>query len=124
MCINLWRSTLSEIPCDSIHEAPNSEGADNRSNKGEGEDGADVTEEVLFLHGITSVEDDWGEEDVEEEVGSELGERVGIGIEGVGDEDSEQSSDKDENTRLWKEPFKDGEMVEEDLEDDGEDDQA
>ena len=66
MCINLWRSTLSEIPCDSIHEAPNSEGADNRSNKGEGEDGADVAEEVLFLHGITSVEDDWGEEDVEE----------------------------------------------------------
>ena len=66
MCINLWRSTLSEIPCDSIHEAPNSEGANNRSNKGEGEDGADVAEEVLFLHGITSVEDDWREEDVEE----------------------------------------------------------
>ena len=66
MCINLWRSTLSEIPCDSIHEAPDCEGADDCSNEGEGEDRANVAEKVLLLHGIARVEDDWGEEDVEE----------------------------------------------------------
>ena len=58
--------TLSNLPCDSIHEAPNCEGADNCSDEGEGEDGANVAEKVLLLHGIARVEDDWGEKDVEE----------------------------------------------------------
>ena len=59
-------SICNHLPCDSIHEAPNCEGADNRSNEGEGEDGADVAEKVLLLHGIARVEDDWGEKNVEE----------------------------------------------------------
>ena len=54
------------VPCDSIHKAPNCEGANHSSNEGKGENGANVAEEVLLLHGIARVEDDWGKEDVEE----------------------------------------------------------
>ena len=57
---------LSNLPSDSIHEASNCEGADNSSDEGESEDGANVAEKVLLFHGIARVEDDWGEEDVEE----------------------------------------------------------
>ena len=59
-------SLSNHLPCDSIHEAPNCEGADDGSDEGEGEDGADVAEKVLLLHGIARVEDDWGEKNVEE----------------------------------------------------------
>ena len=59
-------SLSNHLPCHSIHEAPNCEGADDGSDEGEGEDGADVAEKVLLLHGIARVEDDWGEKDVEE----------------------------------------------------------
>ena len=49
---------FSKSPCNPIHEASNSEGADNSSNEGEGEDGSNVAEEVLLLHRIARVEDD------------------------------------------------------------------
>ena len=107
-----------------VETEPDGEDVEEGAEDGEDDDGEEGGEELLVVEGDGGVEDDRGEEDVEEEVGSELGERVGIGIEGVGDEDPEQGADEDENARLWKEPFKDGEMVEEDLEDDGEDDQA
>ena len=107
-----------------VETEPDGEDVEEGAEDGEDDDGEEGGEELLVVEGDGGVEDDRGEEDVEEEVGSELGERVGIGIEGVGDEDSEQGADEDENARLWKKSFEDGEMVEEDLEDDGEDDQA
>ena len=57
---------FSKSPCNPIHEASNCEGADNSSDEGKSEDGANVAEKVLLFHGIARVEDDWGEEDVEE----------------------------------------------------------
>ena len=107
-----------------VETEPDGEDVEEGAEDGEDDDGEEGGEELLVVKGDGGVEDDWGEEDVEEEVGSKLGEWVGIGIEGVGNEDPEQGADKDENAGLWKEPFKDGEMVEEYLEDDGEDDQA
>ena len=58
---------FSKSPCNPIHEASNSEGADNSSNEGEGENGPNVAEEVLLLHRIASVEDDRRKKDVEED---------------------------------------------------------
>ena len=54
------------LPRDSVHESPHGEGAHSRPYEGEGEDGADVPEEILLLHGVAGVKDNWGKEDVEE----------------------------------------------------------
>ena len=64
---------FSKSPCNPIHEASNSEGADNSSNEGEGENGPNVAEEVLLLHRIASVEDDRRKEDIEEDLWVECG---------------------------------------------------
>ena len=64
---------FSRSPCNPIHEASNSEGADNSSNEGEGEDGSNVAEEVLLLHCIASMEDDRRKKDVEEDFWVECG---------------------------------------------------
>ena len=64
---------LSNLPCYSIHEASNCEGADNSSNEGEGEDGSNVAEEILLLHCIASVEDDRRKKDVEKDFRVECG---------------------------------------------------
>ena len=64
---------FSKSPCNPIHEASNSEGADNSSNEGEGENGPNVAEEVLLLHRIARVEDDRWEKDIEEDLWVEGG---------------------------------------------------
>ena len=64
-------SHASISPGDPVHESPHGEGADSRPYEGEGEDGADVPEEILLLHGVAGVEDNRGQEDVEENLGVE-----------------------------------------------------
>ena len=60
-------------PCNPIHEASNSEGADDSSDEGEGEDGPNVAEEVLLLHRIASMENDRRKKDVEKDLWVECG---------------------------------------------------
>jgi hypothetical protein len=61
-----------------VHEAAHREGGDRRPHEGEGEDGAEVAEEVAALHSIAGVEDDGREEDVEEELG--VKDRLGVDL--------------------------------------------
>ena len=53
---------------DAVHDAAHREGADDGAEEGEGEDGADVAEEILLLHGVSRVEDDRRQQDVEEDL--------------------------------------------------------
>ena len=76
-------------PCDSIHKAPNCEGANHSSNEGKGENGANVAEEVLLLHGIARVEDDWGEKDVEENLWVECSFLINLIVWAIGNLGSE-----------------------------------
>ena len=69
-----------------------------------------------------SVEDDWWEKNVEEEVGSEQGER--IHDVNPGDEKPKEHSQDDENTGFWQQLLQEGGMVEQNLEDKGSDDEG
>ena len=82
-----------DLPCDSIHEAPNCKGADDCSNEGEGENRANVAEKVLFLHGIACVEDDWGEEDVEENLWVECSFLINLIVWAISNLGSEKEGD-------------------------------
>ena len=68
-----------------------------------------------------SVEDDWREKDVEEEVGGEQGERVDHVH--PGDEEPNEPAQDDEHAGLRQQLLQPGGVMEEDLEDKGSDDE-
>ena len=69
-----------------------------------------------------SIEDDWGEKDVEEEVGGEQGERVDHVH--PGDEEANEPAQDDENAGLRQHLLQPGGVVEENLENEGGDDEG
>ena len=122
-------TTKSSGLAKSIEAEPYGENIEEGSKHGEDDDREEGGKELLVIEGDRRVEYDWWKKNVEEEVRAELWERVDSFLvdtfsKGSLDDHSEESADKDEDTRLWQELLQNREMVEEDLEDDGEDDQA
>ena len=59
---------MRQTPCDGKHDSSHGECRQDGSDEGEGEDGADVTEEEPFLHAVPGVEDDGRDEEAVDQV--------------------------------------------------------